>query len=115
VKIIVKLLACVAAVFLMGQIMPRQIHYDGIAALLITGVILWLINLLIRPILKLIALPLTLLTLGLFSLVINTLMVMLADVLIPGTDFGGFWPSFLIALAVSVLEVVLGKIFKEER
>ena len=114
-KIIVKLLACIAAVFLMSLIMPRQIHYDGIIVLFITGAILWLINLVIRPILKLIALPLTLLTLGLFSLVINTLMVMLTDALIPGTDFGGFWPCLLIALAVSILEVVLGKIFKEER
>ncbi len=112
-KIVVNLLACIGAIFLLGYLLPEQVHYDDISVVLASGAILWLINSLIRPILKLIALPLTVITLGLFSLVINTLLVMLADYLVPGISFGGFWPSFLLALMVSILQVILGKTFQD--
>lgn len=112
-KIVVNLLACIAAIFLVGYILPDQVQYANISVVLASGAILWLINTLIRPILKLIALPLTVLTLGLFSLVLNTLMVMLTDYLVPGISFGGFMPSLLLALMVSILQVILSKVFKE--
>ncbi len=94
--------------------MPNLVSTDSVSVLLASGVILWLVNILVRPILKILALPLTLLTLGLFSLVINAAMVMLTDLLVPGTDFGGFGPSLLLALVVSIIQVILYKSFKEE-
>jgi len=114
-KFAINLLACIGAIFLLGFILPEQVTYDNISVVLASGAILWLINTLIRPILKLIALPLTIVTLGLFSLVINTLLVMLTDYLVPGISFGGFWPSFLLALAVTVLQVVLSKAYRENK
>lgn len=112
-KTIVNWLSCVAAILIMANIMPDRVTYSGYTGLLAAGTLIWLINAIVRPFLRLISLPITIMTLGLFSLVLNTLMVMLADSLLTTVSFGGFWPSFLIALLVSVIQVVLGGIIKK--
>lgn len=112
-KILVNWLSCIAAILVLSYLLPGKVHYDGTLALVAAGTLLWLINALVRPILRIIALPITILTLGLFSLVLNTLMVMLADNLLPTVSFGGFWSSFLLAILVSVIQVVLNGIFKD--
>lgn len=114
-KVLAHLLACIAAIFLLQLLLPDKVQYDEPMTAVLAGGILWLVNSLIRPIIKLVALPITLVTLGLFSLVINTLMVMLVDGLIQSISFGGFGPSFLLAIMVSVLQVVLKKTLKESR
>ena len=73
---------------------------------LIAAVVLGALNLLIRPILLILTLPITVVTLGLFSLVINALLVMLAAVLVPGFSVAGFWTAFLFALALAVVNWV---------
>lgn len=112
-KILINLAACIGAIFLMSYVLSDQISFDSPIIVVVAGTILWLINGLVRPVIKLITLPLTLVTLGLFSLVINTLMVMLTDWLVPGIELGGFWPSFALALVVSLLQVILSRIFKD--
>lgn len=64
------------------------------------GLVLTLANIFIRPLLMLVALPVNLLTLGLFILVINTWMVMLTDKLVPALHIPGFWTAFLTAVLV---------------
>jgi putative membrane protein len=77
------------------------------------------LNALLRPLLKLLTCPLILLTLGVFTLVINTFLFWLAGVV--GTNFGvgftvaGFWPAFLGGLVVSIVSVVLTMIFKDDK
>ncbi len=73
---------------------------------LIAAVVLGALNLLIRPILLILTLPITILTLGLFSLVINALLVMLAAVLVPGFSVAGFWTAFLFALVLAIVNWV---------
>ena len=73
---------------------------------LVAAVILGAINLFIRPILLILTLPITILTLGLFSLVINALMAMLASYLVPGLIIIGFWPAFFFALVLSIVNWV---------
>jgi len=83
----------------------------GWLALAIMALIFGLVNALIRPILKLLTCPLIIVTLGLFTLVINALMLELASWL--GRQFGlgfyvaGFWPAFWGALVISVVSFVL--------
>ncbi len=114
-KILAHMLACIAAIFLMQLILPDMIQYTSPLTVVTAGLILWGVNTLIRPIIKLIALPLTLLTLGLFSLVINTLMVLLVDYVVTGISLSGFVAAFILALIVSVLQVVIIKLFHEDR
>lgn len=83
------------------------------------ALIFGLLNALLRPLLKLLTCPLILLTLGLFTLVINTFLFWLAGLV--GTNFGigftvaGFWPAFWGGLIVSVVSVALTLIFKDEK
>lgn len=73
---------------------------------IITAVVLGALNLFIRPFLLLLTLPITILTLGLFSLVINALLVMLAALLVPGFSVANFWTALLFALVLSVVNWV---------
>jgi len=70
---------------------------------LIAAVVLGALNLFIRPILLVLTLPITLVTLGLFSLVINALLVLLASYLVPGFYVDGFWTALLFALVLAII------------
>lgn len=70
--------------------------------------ILILINLTIKPLMILLTFPLTLLTFGLFLLVINALVILLADRIIPGFEVDGFWWALLFAIVLSIINSLFG-------
>lgn len=73
---------------------------------IIAAVVLGALNLFIRPILVVLTFPITVITLGLFSLVINALLVMLAAVIVPGFAIIGFWTALFFALVLSIVNWV---------
>ena len=75
-------------------------------AALVTALVLGLLNTLIRPLLVLVTLPITILTLGLFTLVINALLFWFAASFIDGFQVAGFWSAFWGALLYSVISSV---------
>ena len=79
------------------------LHFDAPATLLIAGLVLGVVNALLRPVLVLLTLPVTLVTLGLFLLVINAAMVALVAWLMPGMHVAGFLSALATALIVSVV------------
>jgi putative membrane protein len=80
--------------------------YVTLSGAIIAAVVLGALNLFIRPILLILTFPITILTLGLFSLVINALLVMLASWLVPGFFIAGFWTAFFFALVLSIINWV---------
>ncbi|MDT3669858.1 MAG: phage holin family protein [Aromatoleum sp.] len=80
-----------------------DLRVDSYAAALVTALLLALINTLIRPILIFVTLPITLLTLGLFTLVINALLFWSVSALVSGVHVPDFWTAFWSALLYSVL------------
>ncbi len=80
---------------------------------LLAALVLGLVNALIRPVLIILTLPVNILTLGLFTLVINALMFWLASSIVKGFNVSGFWPAFWGALAVSVISWILNGIFNQ--
>jgi putative membrane protein len=74
----------------------------------IFAAVLGLVNAFIGPILKIISLPLTIMTFGLFSLIINALLFMLASWLVPSFQSGGFLAAIVAAIIVSIVSAVLG-------
>jgi putative membrane protein len=80
---------------------------------LIISVILGAINLIIRPVLGLIASPITLLTLGLFSIVLNAAMIKIADMILSSFSITGFWNYIIFAVLLSLVNIGLG-VFKSE-
>lgn len=86
------------------------ISVSGIQSALIAILIIGLINAIIKPLLYLITLPINLLTLGLFSFVLNALLFMLAGYLTPGFTVEGFFSALLGSLILSALSVPINKI-----
>ena len=104
----------VIAVFLVAWGLPQVgltpeplIRYDDWVSLAIFAAVLALLNTFVRPILLFLSIPITCLTLGLFVLVINTLMFALAAQLVKGISVSGFWGAFIGALAVTLVGVVV--------
>jgi putative membrane protein len=79
---------------------------DSPSTLVIAGVLLGVVNAVLRPIAIVLTLPLTIVTLGLFLLVINAGMVALVAWMLPGMHLAGFWSAFWTALIVSVANLV---------
>lgn len=73
---------------------------------LVLAVVLAIINIFIKPVIFLLTLPINILTVGLFSLVINALLVMLAAQIVPDFDVAGFWSAFFFAIILSVINVI---------
>ena len=95
------------ALWVTAYILPG-VDIGSTQALAIAAIVLGLINALIRPILTLLTLPITILTLGLFYLVVNGFTFLLASALVPGFDVHGFWWAVLGALVVSVISSFVG-------
>jgi len=95
-----------AALFALPYLMS-SISISSFGAALLAALILGLINALIRPVLVLLTLPVTLLTLGLFIFVINGLMFWLVSSLVPGFHVAGFWAAVGGALLYSIISWAL--------
>ena len=80
-------------------------------AALIAALVLGIMNTILRPVLVVLTLPLTLVTLGLFIFVINALMVMLTSAIVPGFHVNSFWWALLFSLVLSLINFVLYRIF----
>lgn len=103
-----------AALFALPFLMT-SIKIDSIGAALIGALILGLINTLIRPVLVLLTLPVTLLTLGLFILVINALLFWLAAQLVGGFQVAGFWSAFGGAILYSIISWILSSLLLDKK
>ena len=96
------------AIGITAYILPG-VHLNGIFAALVTAAILGLVNGILRPVLFIFTLPLTILTLGLFTFVLNALMVLLAAAIVQGFNVDGFWWAVLFSLILSVVVYLLGE------
>lgn len=99
-----------AAVWIVARVVPG-IVVDGVTAALIAAVVIGLVNSTLGLVLKVLTFPLTLLTLGLFWLVINALMLELAAALVPGFHVSGFLAAFIGAIVLSVVNALLRAVF----
>ena len=97
------------AITITAYILPG-VRLDGIFSALVTAAILGLVNGFLRPVLFIFTLPLTILTLGLFTFVLNALMVLLAAAIVPGFIVTGFWWAVLFSLVLSVFVYFLGEV-----
>ena len=88
-------------------ILRGHIHCDSNGVLLIAALLLGILNAFVRPILMLLALPLLIFTLGLFTLVINALLLQFLSVLLPFFQVDGFRYAFLGALIISIVSIAL--------
>ena len=112
-KLILRLLLTALAVVLLSYVLPG-VHVDSMWTAIVLAVVLALLNFLVKPLLVLFTLPVTILTLGLFLLVINALIILFAENLVPGFQVAGFWWALIFSLLLSFLQAVLHSILKRD-
>ena len=84
------------------------LKFDSTASLIVSALLLGLANAIVKPLLIVLTLPLTLLTFGLFVLVINARMILLVSALVTGFKVSGFWTAFWASIFISILSIALG-------
>jgi putative membrane protein len=104
------------AVLLTAYLLPG-VSVDGYGTALIVALVLSIANIIVKPILILFTIPITIMTLGLFLLVINAIIIMLADYLVDGFFVNGFWWALLFSLILSIFNSLFGDLSgsKKER
>ncbi len=103
--LIIKLLVNALAVFALGY-MLKGVHVKSFGSALLVAIVLALVNAFVRPIVVFLTIPLTVLTLGLFILVINALMVMLVDWMMDGLKVESFWWALLFSVLMSLINMI---------
>lgn len=105
-RLVVNLLINTIAVFIAGYILPG-VNIDSLMTAFIVSVVLGVINAFIRPVLIILTLPITIITLGLFTLVINALLVLLTTNFVPGFTVDNFWWALGFSIVVSLVSAFL--------
>lgn len=109
-NLIIRLLVTAVVAFFLTKVLSG-VHIDGFSTAIVFAIVLGVLNLIVTPILKILGLPFTILTLGLFSLVINALVILIADYFIDGMQVDGFWWAFIFSIALSLITSLLSGIF----
>ena len=113
-RFLVRLVLNAFAIVIAAWFVPG-VHVTGPGPALIAGVLLGLVNALVRPVLLILTLPFTLLTLGLFIFVVNAICFGLTAALVPGFNLDGFLAAFLGALIVTVVSWFLSALLPDRR
>lgn len=104
---IIRMLVSTIAVILTSYVLPG-VRLESFLAALATALLIAFLNNIVKPILIILTIPVTLLTFGLFLLVINAAIIMIASGLIPGFYVDGFWYALLFSIILSAITAVMG-------
>lgn len=104
---VVSALAILAASYLLSGV-----HVDSFVTALVVALVLGVINAFLKPILLILTLPINILTLGLFTFVINALLIILVTNLVPGFIVDGFWWALIFSVVLSIINSFLGTLNK---
>lgn len=113
-KYLIKLLVSAVSVLILAEILPG-IALTSYSSAIIVALVIAVLNIFVRPLLILFTLPVTILTLGLFLLVINAAIILLADYLIGDFNVDGWIWALIFSLLLSVLQSVLQMFFKKDK
>lgn len=102
-----KLLLNAAALIIAAYLLPG-VEVDNFYSAVIVAIVLAILNAFIKPLLIIVTIPITILTLGLFLFCINAIILLLADKLVDGFDVNGLWWALLLSLVMSILNSIFG-------
>jgi putative membrane protein len=113
-KLIVRMIFGALGLWIAAQIVPG-IYVRGAEALILAAALLGVVNAVVRPIIFVLTLPLTIITLGLFLLVVNAAMIGLVSMVVPGFEVHGLVPGVLAAIVTGVCSWIGGMILSDFR
>lgn len=102
-----------ALAIMVGAYILPGIKIESFITALLVAIVLGIINAVIKPILVILTLPINVITLGLFTLVINALLIMLCAWIVPGFSVSGFWQALLFGLVLSIIQFLVSLIYKK--
>lgn len=108
-----KMILSSVAVIIVSYLLPG-VYVEDFFAALILAVVLAILNGLVKPILIVLTIPLTFFTLGLFLLVINAIIILMADGLVPGFQVDGFWWALIFSILLSITNSLLSDLSKSK-
>ena len=92
----------------------KGVHVNHYGYALLVAAVLALANMIVKPVLIIFTIPITIFTLGLFLLVINALIIMLVDYLVPGFRVDGFWWALAFSIVLSIFNSLFTDLSKEK-
>jgi putative membrane protein len=107
-------LSNIVALFVAAWIVPGVGYGDDFWVLFIAALIFTVVNMFVRPIVILLALPAVVLTLGLALVLINTFMLYLTDWIVPSFETGSFWSTLGAAIIVSIVNLIINLVLKPD-
>ncbi len=110
---LVRWLTTTVAVLVASTLIPGIEVTGGMVALIGASLFLGIVNALVRPILLLLSIPLILLTMGLFLLVLNALLLWMVGSIVPGFSVAGFWSAFFGAIVISLTSWIMSAFFRD--
>lgn len=113
-NIIIQWILSAVAVIITAYILPG-VDVKGFVSALVVALIIGLLNAFIRPVLLILTLPINILTLGLFTFVINAIIIMLASYFSPGFEVDGFLWALLFSIVLSLVGAVLDRVITTHR
>lgn len=111
-NLIIRLLVTAIVAYLLTTILPG-VHFDGFSGAVIFAIVLGVLNLTIKPVLGLLGLPLTIITLGVFALVINAVIILIADYFIDSMVVDGFWWALIFSVLLSLFTSLANSLFSD--
>ncbi|TYA55143.1 phage holin family protein [Formosa maritima] len=112
-NLIIRILLTAVAVVILAKFLPG-VAVEGFTSAIIVAIVLGLLNIIVKPILVILTLPITVVTLGLFLLVINACIILMANSFIDGFVVDGFWIALLFSLLLSVLESIMFSVLNKD-
>lgn len=109
-KFLLRLLICALVIFLIAYRFPSLIVVDNFVTALIAALVLAVVNAFIRPVVLVLTIPANVLTLGLFTFIVNALMLWLVSVIVPGFKIAGFIAALVASLLISVVSTFLSSL-----
>lgn len=113
-NILLQLLLAAIAVLIAQYIIPG-VHVESFLTALVIAALIALLNITVKPLLILLTIPITVLTLGLFLLAINAILILIAAAIVPGFSVDGFWWALLFGLVLGLINSLLGVSLGENR
>ncbi len=111
-KVVIRIVIYAIGIALVAKIVPGiHLANDSIGTLVVIAIVFGLMNAILKPIVEFLTCPLVILSLGLFVLVINALLLLLTAALIPAQmKIDGFWPAFLGGIVMSIITIVMEQV-----
>ena len=113
-KYLFNILLSALAVYILVHLLPG-VSANSFGTAVVVAFVLSLLNIFVKPLLILLTLPVTIITLGFFLLVINAMIILMVDGLLDGFHVDGFWWALLFSLLLSILQSILQSLTKEDK